>query len=319
MQDLLIMRFFNQLTRIEIAEWLEVHQQTIYNRLTRAETALKQIAIGGSASNLKQPKKNPLPNALPFRDDTGLYIPPFKTRCVYCDRVFGRWEMPFPSDLPRYCSRRCSASKAMNKIGRQAWTQPELELLKELVGTLPRSLVVERFQAIAKQRNFPKRSDNSIIIKINRKFNSTKPVNNGWTMPGLAEKLGIEPARVKRWSKRGLRYQLLPWGHTGKALITKADLTYFAQQRPDLLAGIDVERLSQVLDDRALAESCSNHPVKVKRREIQRLDNRKIYPSAIAAARDLGIHWESVMAESKRGDGWLRESRVVLAGGDRNG
>ncbi len=318
-QQLLILKYFNFLQGIEIAEWLEVSAITASRRLARAEASLQAQITNPPGKRIQTIKPSNLPNALPYRDATGLHLPAFKTTCVYCGLVFGRWKAPVPSKAPRYCSQRCGTSKRhQHSLASRTWSPKEMALLESLVGKFPRSLIVKHYQGIAAEKHLPKRSKNAIVVKLNRAFTSVEPTENCWTMPGLARQLGIDPARVKRWAKRGLPYDKVAWGHTGKSVITKAGVQEFARNRPDLLAGIDVEKLVRILDDRELAEQCSSMPVKVRRREVQRLDTKKVYPSITAAKRSLGIYYEAIEAEIRRPDGWLKESAVILAGSEHS-
>lgn len=317
-QQLLILKYFNFLQGVEIAEWLEISAITASRRLARAEASLHGQITNPPGKRIQTVKPSNLPNALPYRDDTGLHLPAFKTSCVYCGLVFGRWKVPTPSKAPRYCSQRCGTSERhQHSLASRTWSPKEMALLESLVGKFPRSLIVKHYQGIATAQQLPKRSKNAIVVKLNRAFTSVEPTEDRWTMPGLARQLGIEPARVKRWAKRGLSYYKVDWGHTGKSVITKAGVQEFARSRPDLLAGIDVEKLVRILDDRQLAEQCSSMPVKVLRREVQRLDTKKVYPSITAAKRSLGVYYKAIQSEIRRPDGWLKESAVILAGSDR--
>lgn len=120
------------------------------------------------------------------------------------------------------------------------YSEAELEILDQLVDCYPGPELVERYQAIAKEKGLPQRSAWSIKKKVWYSYGSIRPTLKNFCARELCRILGFHPRRAYRWIREG---KLKP-AKAGKVhKITPASLRRFARKYPYLLREADRDRL----------------------------------------------------------------------------
>lgn len=300
-QDSLLLTQFNGLTNREAAEWLGIHEMSISRYVQEGIRQIQELKENGT--KFKQPQYKRKRDALPYYDEAkSLHVPPIRKQCIICDRVFGLWKQP--NYEPKTCSSPCA--RKLSLVGQKGyhatkvWSDKELEFLKSLIGKMPVPKIVEVYQEHAITKQWKRRTKTAIEVKIKRIAVSVQCLEDGWTMRGLARLLDVPVDRVRVWCRRGLEVEKVPYGPQGKCVITRKQLHQYCQNQTWRFAGIDVEKLASVLDDRALAEQCASQPVKIKRIEVYHPGSKKIFRSTRDAARKLNCSHGFVRQETQR-------------------
>jgi RNA polymerase sigma factor (sigma-70 family) len=295
-----IQMHINGLYDYEIADWLGMSSPGIVVLRQKAKDKIGEII--SADKNLKIPvKKNR--NALPCKKNGILEIPEFKSVCSICDRIFGRWKTPPRS--PLCCSGICARKLANQKseLGGKTWKKAELDLLDNLVGTMPYPKSIEQFR-----ERFPRRSFDAVKTKMVRRYKTIKSIKDCWNMRELARILDISADRIRVWRRAGLKSD-----NSGRiTMISREAINEFCFNEYSRFYGIKPANLAKVIDDPKLIDLCTQMPVITKRVEYQRLDTKQVYKSLREASRALNMSRPSVVAAARHPDGWIKKSTVVV-------
>ncbi|BAS55365.1 sigma factor SigF [Leptolyngbya boryana NIES-2135] len=311
-REVLLLTQLNGLRKKEAAAWFEVDPTTIQRWLSKAQV---EIEAAKQDHRFKTQTYKRERNALPYRDDISkeLVFPEFKSRCQVCDRIFALWKKP--SRIPQTCSSVCARKLSAQANSINIWSDAELDFLKSRIGKMPTAKIYESFHVAAAHHGWTDRTDVALKVKITRLAKSVKCVDDGWSMTDLAKRLDVPVDRIRVWKKRGLKTEMVARGITGQCVIYRVALHEFCTEHFWRFSGIDIDRLSEILGDRALAEKCAAQPLKKKRVEVQDLRSKKIYRSAREAARVLGVERQFVLREIKREENaLLKQSHVETIG-----
>jgi RNA polymerase sigma-B factor len=312
-REVLILIELNGLLNKEAAEWFEVSPVTITRWLANAQQQLQQLKDQPEKFKTKTYKRDR--NALPYRDELKqLHVPEIKRRCEVCDRVFGLWEKAYciaKSNIPKTCSSVCARKlSGQSNPNFNGWSDLEIKFLKDRIGKMPTIKIIEEFQ-----KRWTHRTNTALKVKLKRIAKSLKCTDDGWSMRDLARLLDIPADRVRVWKKRGLKMDKIPRATVGQCVIYRKDLHEFCTEQYWRFSGIDVEKLTEVLQDRALAEKCATQPLRKKRVEVQHLGSKRVYRSAREAAREMGVDRQFVLREIKRKDtALMKQSHVETVG-----
>jgi RNA polymerase sigma factor (sigma-70 family) len=295
-----IQMYISGLYDYEIADWLGMSSPGIV--MLRQKAKDKIIKILKADKNLKIPaKKNR--NALPCKKNGILEIPEFKSTCIICDRIFGRWKTLRKS--PLCCGGTCVRILASQKteLGGRIWSKAEFDLLDSLVGTMPYTKAIEQFR-----KQYPKRSFGAVKTKMVRRYKTIKSIKDCWNMRELARILDISADRIRIWRRAGLKSQ-----KSGRiTMISREAINEFCFNEYSRFYGISSVNLAKVIDDPKLVDLCTQIPVIIKRVEYQRLDNKQVYRSLREASRELNMSRLSIVAAARHQDGWIKKSTVVV-------
>jgi RNA polymerase sigma factor (sigma-70 family) len=290
----------NGLFDYEIAEWLEMSSPGIV--ALRQKAKAKIASILAKDKNLKNSSSKNR-NALPHRKDGVLEIPSFKSTCIICGRIFGRWKTA--NNPPLCCGGTCARKLANKKvqIGGKTWSEAEFKLLDSLVNTTPYVEVIKEFRT-----QYPCRSFDAVKTKMVRRYKTIRSTKDCWNMRELARILDIPSDRIRVWIKRGLTHK-----RSGRiVMIGRTDINDFCFREYARFYGISTDNLAKVIDDPQLVNLCGQIPKIVKRIEYQRLDTKKVYKSLREASRELNMPRPSIVAATKYTDGWIKKSTAVV-------
>lgn len=171
------------------------------------------------------------------------------------------------------------------------WSQPELEQLEALVGDLPWSIARNVYREWALSHGYPHRSDGALRLKAEALAGSRISCGE-WLRLGVVQReLDIAATVTNRWVRSGR----LPVHREGRGdgsacrhYVRRADLRRFAKRHPRHFAGKPREVLVALLDPCPLVDQLAAMPPAVvpgKPRPVQCLENGRIFPSTVAAAR----------------------------------
>ena len=207
-----------------------------------------------------------------------------------CKACGARFEAPIRSrgDISprRTCSRECALKwVAMN---RNQWSKEELEALKECANTGPTPFVVHTYNRWAKNNDKPKRSRNSIEMKLQVLGLSKVSIHQYYSRTHLANSLGIPAGTVISWTKYGLEV-ISPHPKSKEKFVTDKSIIEFAKKYPRKFGGIPYSKLFLVLGDHELCKFITdNYPKRPSQtfapRRVICINTGKVYPSVRRAA-----------------------------------
>lgn len=171
---------------------------------------------------------------------------------------------------------------------------------------------------------WPVRTQKAIAIRL-RRLGLRARARHGLetTTGGVAEILGCPVDRVSKWLLiRSIRRILEPRRIGTFYYIKRRAWRRLAMERPEVLGGFPADRLFLLLEDRDLADAvAAGHPLPLADRRIRCIETGQVWPSAVAAARDLHVSRTTITLA-------IRASRSVpslgltfetLRAADRNG
>lgn len=225
-----------------------------------------------------------------------------RRQCKACGR---RFDVPIRSqgDISprRTCSRECSL-KWGGKT-RNQWSKEELEALKNYANTGPTPFVVHNYNKWAKSNDKPKRSRNSIEMKLQVLGLSKVSIHQYYSRSHIGRSLGIPAATVISWSKYGLE-TITPHPKSQEKFVTDKGIIKFAKENPRRFGGIPYEKLFLVLGDHELCKFITqNYPKRpaatFPARRVICITTGKVYPSVRRAADENFVSVSSVYKSCK--------------------
>ena len=187
------------------------------------------------------------------------------------------------------------------------WSQDEIDHLETLTGDVPFAVLVKSMRCAARQHGWPVRTAKSITERMNRTHQPRRARVGEWTSSnGAAEILGCPGSRVEAWLRRPRILAVLQPRVVGTVrYISRASWRRLARVMPRVLGGFSADALFLLLEDRQLADSvAAQYPQSIGDWRIRCVETGQIWPSCIAAARELNV---SQAAISKA----IRDARPV--------
>jgi hypothetical protein len=165
------------------------------------------------------------------------------------------------------------------------WQKAEVNALLELVGTDEATEVIRAFRNLATKEGWPARQPGAILTKIKRLKFSRVAQHGGWNCTGLAEILGCDRDRVHDWVARKLLKTSRRQGRRHHRILEK-DFIDFAQNHPEWLRDIDLDRLGFLLPE-PLVEAIADLPDRTRgvRFQVRSTQTGKVYSSLRQASR----------------------------------
>lgn len=227
-----------------------------------------------------------------------------RRQCKICG---ARFEAPIRSkgDVSprRTCSRKCALKLVAQN--RNQWTKEELEALKNYANTGPIQYVVYTYNRWAKNNDKPKRSRNSIEMKLQVLGLSKQSIHQYYTRSHLARSLGIPAGTVISWTKYGLDV-VNPHPSCKEGYVTDKSIIQYARKYPQKFGGIPYTNLFLVLGDHELCKYITktypNRPPQTfMPRRVICIQTGKVYPSVRRAAAENFLCVSSVYKSCKLG------------------
>lgn len=181
----------------------------------------------------------------------------------------------------------------MGRSVKARWTSQELELLELLSGDCPTPLLVSRYNEMAKACGFRRRTRQSLIKMAFRCNFKLAAVGTYVTTGFIAKTLGVSTSTPKRWVERGL---LPVVNRAHRRYIHRKNLRKLASGHPRLFAGIDFDRLYDLLEDEEVCHYLL--ALKMKRgpicHPVRCVNSGLEFPSYVAAGRHYKISPSSI-------------------------
>jgi len=187
------------------------------------------------------------------------------------------------------------------------WTPEEIDHLETLTGDVPFAVLVKSMRCAARQHGWPVRGAKAIAERMTRTNQPRRARIGEWTSCyGAAEILGCPGSRVEAWVRRQQVREVLEPRVVGTVrYISRASWRRLARVMPRVLGGFSADALFLLLEDRQLADSvAAQYPQSIGDWRIRCIETDQIWPSCIAAARELNV---SQAAISKA----IRDARPV--------
>jgi hypothetical protein len=204
--------------------------------------------------------------------------------CEFCGLSF-----PKPKRERRGCSRSCSTKLSQAAKGKHAWTEEELDYLRDRLGLMPFHRLIDSYLRNSEQLGFPERTRMAVEVKMQKLIKSEnlsrKCTLNNWTVHELARILGVTSARVRSWCDiSGLRKSKVA---RNQSAIARKALKEWMLERPELVSDIEKERLDFVLEDPQAVRKIKRHKPSQRGypRPVICLGTGEKYPSVTAAAK----------------------------------
>lgn len=164
------------------------------------------------------------------------------------------------------------------------WTAAELEMLLHLAGNEPSDRMIGIYNKWATTSGYDTRTERSITIAINRRGCSYRAVGEWVTTGYVGAVLGRSRRTIAAWVRRGLIRS-----HKracGQSYIRRSDIVAMARRNPEILGGIERDRLWALLEDEGLAESiATSHPRHHSQHQpVIAVELRRQFPSITRAA-----------------------------------
>jgi hypothetical protein len=224
-------------------------------------------------------------------------------QCVICGNTFFPIKYTKGKLSPRKtCSNPCS--KKLYSQQRREWTDDEVQLLRELVETLPTTQMIRVFNAQNGLRGNPKRTAHSIKLKVHHLNLSLRPTFIH-TASSLARLLGVSSDAVRYWVSIGLKSTRQTDIPNSPHYITPANLRKFARQRPELFGGINSIDLYIALECEKLVEYITtNYPKRSNflhpPKRVRCVETGRIYNSYKEAAKAVYVSRSGIHKAVKR-------------------
>lgn len=213
--------------------------------------------------------------------------------CTYCKKEFTAQR------LRECCNRTCSSRLAQVRRGLSPWELDAELWLEEKSGTLPFPVLCRRFNSMAKRKGWAARSKNALHVKLQRLNLRKKCTEDNLTRRELARVLGINPDRVRAWTKAGL-----PWKKVARnqSAIRVEDLKQFLLTNPERATHVPIRELGWLIgEDAAEIVANAKHSVRGYAKPVVCLDTGRTYPGVKAAARENFVVHSSITSAIERG------------------
>lgn len=173
------------------------------------------------------------------------------------------------------------------------WTQPELDHLDAIAGTVPSCSLARAWNGWASAHGYPSRTATALVNRLKERGHGVSVSGGNWLTAGdIAAIAGIDSGVPWDWIRRFPEIirpvQRRP---RGRNYIHRRDLRELARQHPRLFGGIEPGPLNCLLEDEDLAaEIAAAHPRRPlqahqKPKPVLCVETGATYPSLTAAAK----------------------------------
>lgn len=184
------------------------------------------------------------------------------------------------------------------------WTQAEHAWLAEHCGDLPPAELIRQFR-----KKWPHRSAKAIRLTVCQRHGSICSQYGNWLHHrAVATILGVKDDRVRKWLRKPKFRECLQLRRFGKTLYAhRQSWRRLARQYPEVLGGIEHDRLFALLEDEELAEEISNRfPSGRCDFRVRCVETGQVWTSCGHAARELFVHNHTIALA-------IRQKRPVRA------
>jgi DNA-binding transcriptional MerR regulator len=155
----------------------------------------------------------------------------------------------------------------------------------------------------ARKHGYPERSKSAIGSAIGRRKLSRRAEGDWVTSSYIAEVLGVSIDVPQRWAERRLIESYKNTGSKTRRYFRRSDLVGFAIRHPELLGGIDSQRLYMLLENQDLADSIAE---RFPRRRgsgtmVQAVESGRIYQSVSEAGREVFATGQAIHSAIRTG------------------
>lgn len=170
--------------------------------------------------------------------------------CVFCNKEF-------EAKTDRLCcTRTCSAKLSMQKKGKVAWTQNEIDFLADNLGSIPYPQLITSFKKWSAKNGYSKRTNTAIEVQIHRMTThsplSRKCTEDNFTSYELARGLGLPFDRIRSFVRNG---KLTPRKIArNQSAIKRKDAIALVLNNPSYFANCERDNLFWLLEDNELVE-----------------------------------------------------------------
>lgn len=201
------------------------------------------------------------------------------------------------------CSDACRIK--LHHQHRKQWKPEEVKLLREIAETLPTAQLVRVFNRQNGLLGNPKRSAQSIKLKINELGMSLR-AQCVFNASSLARTIGVSSDAVRHWIKIGLKSTRQNEVANSPHYISPAALRRFARKRPELFGGLNRIDLYIVLEDEKLVDFIlANYPNRNKPltppNRVRCIETGRIYRSYKEAGKAVFVSRSGIFKSIKFG------------------
>lgn len=206
--------------------------------------------------------------------------------CAFCNKEF-------ESKTKRLCcTRSCSAKMSMEKKGKAAWSNEEVQFLEGNLGSVPFPSLIKSFKKWAKKQGYSDRTTTAIEVQIHRMTShshlSRKCTEDNFTVYELARGLGIPMERIRNFVRNGI---LKPCKVSrNQNAVKRKDAIALVLNNPSHFASCDRDNLFWLLEDKELVETVKSSEPSTRgfRRAVRCYapDGIRIYAGVKQAARE---------------------------------
>lgn len=188
-------------------------------------------------------------------------------------------------------------------MSRVFWTAEEKAALESIAGNVLPNMIAGLYNRWAKKHGYQERTKRAIVSAMGRRKVSRKAEGEWVTASYIAATLGVSIDVPQRWAEKGLIESYKKAGGKSRRYFKRLDIINFANQHPDLLGGIDRQKLFMLLEDDILADSIAkNFP---KRRGsgtmVLAVESGQVYESVSAAAREVFATHQGIQSAIRTG------------------
>lgn len=206
--------------------------------------------------------------------------------CVFCNQEFEA------KSKRLCCTRSCSAKLSMQKKGKAAWSNEEVQFLEGNLGSVPFPSLIKSFKKWAKKQGYSDRTTTAIEVQIHRMTShshlSRKCTEDNFTVYELARGLGIPMERIRNFVRNGI---LKPRKVSrNQNAVKRKDAIALILNNPSHFASCDRDNLFWLLEDKELVETVKSSEPSTRgfRRAVRCYapDGIRIYAGVKQAARE---------------------------------
>lgn len=178
---------------------------------------------------------------------------------------------------------------------KQRWKDEELETLEGMGDLYRLDDIVKRLNALQSKNGWQVRTRKSIYARLLRLGYRAYPGLDGFSMVAISNHLGVHRTIVKRWVvKFGLPARIYKSNWEFKI----SSFRKWAYAHPELLAGIDAERLNWLMEDTEFCESLELRRKCAGKQPVVRVEDGAVFSTIKEAAKQANVDpsaiWQAV-------------------------
>jgi hypothetical protein len=199
------------------------------------------------------------------------------------------------------CQRRLHVQR------RATWSNEEVEIIRDLISTMPPHQFVNTYLIMASNRGLPKRSDTAIRLKAYELGYSLEPEIEYMSMQKIAEMLGVSRDAVDNWRNLGLETHRRTNKPGARHYVNRVAFRRFARKRPEVLGGTDRFGLFCLLENEKWVEQIlTDYPERwygsgKGAKRVKCVETGKVFKSMGDAARSVYVTRSGIFKAVKYG------------------